>query len=35
MIPFICPDCGHIDIDTADCLSCAQQAAGEPTAAVA
>ncbi|MHA3024192.1 hypothetical protein ACXPWS_28450 [Mycobacterium sp. BMJ-28] len=27
MIPFICPDCGRIDIDTPDCLSCAQPAA--------
>lgn len=24
MIPFICTSCGHIDIDSADCSSCAQ-----------
>jgi hypothetical protein len=24
MIPFICTTCGHIDIDSADCSSCAQ-----------
>lgn len=37
MIPFICTSCGHIDIDSADCSSCAQ-APGErhsPDAVVA
>jgi hypothetical protein len=24
MIPFICPSCGHLDIDSPDCASCAQ-----------
>lgn len=24
MIPFICTSCGHIDIDSADCSTCAQ-----------
>jgi hypothetical protein len=24
MIPFICTSCGHIDIDSAECSSCAQ-----------
>lgn len=24
MIPFICTSCGNIDIDSADCSSCAQ-----------
>ncbi len=22
MIPFICPTCGHVDIDTATCTAC-------------
>jgi predicted RNA-binding Zn-ribbon protein involved in translation (DUF1610 family) len=26
MIPFICPTCGDIDIDTPDCASCADTA---------
>lgn len=24
MIPFICTSCGHIDIDSAECVTCAQ-----------
>lgn len=24
MIPFICPSCGHLDIDSPECASCAQ-----------
>jgi hypothetical protein len=27
MIPFICATCGHFDIDSADCSSCASHAA--------
>jgi hypothetical protein len=30
MIPFICPSCGHLDIDSPECASCAQ-APGEHT----
>ena len=24
MIPFICTSCGHIDIDSAECVTCVQ-----------
>ncbi len=33
MIPFICPTCGRVDIDSPDCTSCAAIANGDAAAA--
>ena len=33
VIPYICPTCGQFDIDSADCVSCAQPAATQSCAA--
>jgi hypothetical protein len=32
MIPFICTSCGHIDIDSPECVTCAQAPGERPLA---